>query len=153
MANGYYEHTVFPAVKAKGASAPMRAELAKIAAGFDLIVELVGNGGKLVAISEDGTRQVALDGAELAELLGVLLKAGGTMEGPLILAGPPTEDLHAANKQYVDEKTFDLHDDVANELTAGQLHNDDRIVLSDVSAPGDPNVFSKLSTLKTYVNS
>lgn len=32
-----------------------------------------------------------------------LLKAGGTMVGVLILAGAPTEDLHASTKKYVDD--------------------------------------------------
>ena len=33
-----------------------------------------------------------------------LPKAGGTMEGALSLAADPTNDLHAATKQYVDEQ-------------------------------------------------
>lgn len=40
-------------------------------------------------------------GAELADYL---LKSGGTMTGPLALAGDPTDAAHAANKHYVDGK-------------------------------------------------
>ena len=46
---------------------------------------------------------------------------------------------------------FDLHNDVGTELTS--LSDSDRIVVSDESTAGDPNRFSTLSTLKSFVRS
>lgn len=34
--------------------------------------------------------------------------AGGTLTGPLVLSGEPTQDLHAANKGYVDAQIGDI---------------------------------------------
>lgn len=49
------------------------------------------------------------EGKTVVELIGesgtsddVVKKSGDTMTGALTLAGDPTEDLHAATKQYVD---------------------------------------------------
>ena len=36
----------------------------------------------------------------------MLPKAGGTMSGAITLSGAPSANLHAASKQYVDEKTY-----------------------------------------------
>ena len=44
---------------------------------------------------------------------------------------------------------FDLHDDVATQLTT--LADADRWLVSDESASGDPNRYAQLSTLRTYV--
>ena len=46
----------------------------------------------------------ALD-AHSAQLANKLDKSGGTMTGPLILAGDPTDPMHAATKQYADRNT------------------------------------------------
>jgi hypothetical protein len=41
------------------------------------------------------------DAAAQLATLGAVAKAGDTLTGPLILAGPPTTDLEAANRKYV----------------------------------------------------
>lgn len=42
------------------------------------------------------------DPSAALENIGALSKSGGAMTGPLALAGPPAESLHAATKSYVD---------------------------------------------------
>lgn len=50
------------------------------------------------------------DGADpiTPESIGALSLSGGTMTGPLALSGDPAEDLEAATKQYVDNRTSDV---------------------------------------------
>ena len=61
-------------------------------------------------ISYDGSKTVTITASTLGALTshqdisGKLNIAGGTMTGPLTLAGAPTELLHAATKAYVDSK-------------------------------------------------
>lgn len=43
-----------------------------------------------------------------------LPKTGGTMTGPLILNAPPTQDMQAANKAYVDNRIGILEDEIQN---------------------------------------
>lgn len=65
---------------------------------------------------------------ELADVSGVasaaLPKSGGAMTGPLTLAGAPTQDLQAATKKYVDDKTLSVRTAYScNEAVAGSLTN------------------------------
>ena len=54
-----------------------------------------------------------------------VMKSGGTMTGKLTLFGDPVENLHAATKQYVDNKitcgTTDLEDGVSA-LETGKIY-------------------------------
>ena len=62
-----------------------------------------------IAFTPIGNLSAETVGAALAELDGEkLAKGGGTMTGPLVLAGAPTETLHAASKGYVDALFGDL---------------------------------------------
>lgn len=47
--------------------------------------------------------QYAAQLAAIAAAAPWLSLTGGTMTGPIVLNGPPTDENHAANKQYVDE--------------------------------------------------
>ena len=65
---------------------------------------------------------------QLADVSGVanaaLPKNGGTMTGPLTLAGAPTQDLQAATKKYVDDKTLSVRTAYScNDAVAGSLTN------------------------------
>jgi hypothetical protein len=55
MPNPYYNVTGWPTTGGAGSSAPARAELALIAAGFALLPTLTGNGSKAVVIDSAGT--------------------------------------------------------------------------------------------------
>lgn len=57
MANDFYNHGSYPATGSQGASASMRAELDSIAAGFDKLAPLTGNGGKFLIVNSGGTAQ------------------------------------------------------------------------------------------------
>lgn len=61
MSNNFYNPSGYPAPNAPGASASMREELALVAAGFDKLPALTGNGNKLVSVNETGTALVAND--------------------------------------------------------------------------------------------
>lgn len=65
---------------------------------------------------------------QLADVSGVanaaLPKKGGTMTGALTLAGAPTQDLQAATKKYVDDKTLSVRTAYScNDAVAGSLTN------------------------------
>lgn len=65
---------------------------------------------------------------QLAGVSGVanaaLPKNGGTMTGALTLAGAPTQDLQAATKKYVDDKTLSVRTAYScNDAVAGSLTN------------------------------
>lgn len=55
MSNPYYNASGWPATGSTGRSAPGRAELALIAAGFALLPTLSGNGSKAVVVNAGGT--------------------------------------------------------------------------------------------------
>ena len=55
MSNSFYNHSGWPATRAAGASSSARAELALIAAGFDKMPTLAGNGLELLRINAAGT--------------------------------------------------------------------------------------------------
>ena len=68
----------------------------------------------------DALSQVTVEAipAEYADVSGVTAAAaaapwlsltGGTMTGPIVLNGPPTDENHAANKQYVDGLVGDIN--------------------------------------------
>ena len=65
---------------------------------------------------------------QVADVSGVasaaLPKNGGTMTGALTLAGAPTQDLQAATKKYVDDKTLSVRTAYScNDAVAGSLTN------------------------------
>jgi hypothetical protein len=60
MSNEYYDHTTYPTTSSTLASSAMRSELDIIAAGFDKLPALTGNGGKLTAINAGGTAVEAI---------------------------------------------------------------------------------------------
>lgn len=65
---------------------------------------------------------------QLADVSGVasaaLPKSGGAMTGPLTLAGAPMQDLQAATKKYVDDKTRSVRTAYScNDTVAGSLTN------------------------------
>ena len=60
MSNSFYNAGTFPATGAPATSASMRSELALIAAGFDKLPTLSGNGNKLLSINAGGTAVEAL---------------------------------------------------------------------------------------------
>ena len=81
----------------------------------------------IAAISVTGLDQTAADARYLR-------LAGGTMTGPLVLQGAPTQDLHPATKKYVDDNAGD------GGAAAGDLNaRVERINFDDV-APGGSNL-------------
>jgi len=59
MSNEYFQPGAAPAPNSPGSSAVMRNEFASIAAGFDKLPPLAGNGGNLIAIDPAGTRLIS----------------------------------------------------------------------------------------------
>lgn len=59
MSNEYFQPGSVPAPNAPGSSAVIRNEFASIAAGFDKLPPLAGNGGDLVAVDPAGTRLIS----------------------------------------------------------------------------------------------
>lgn len=59
MSNEYFQPGSVPAPNAPGSSAVMRNEFASIAAGFDKLPPLAGNGGDLIAVDPAGTRLIS----------------------------------------------------------------------------------------------
>lgn len=55
MANEYYDATGVPGTGAPGSSAQMRAELRRIATGFDKLPVMAGNDGKFIRVNGSGT--------------------------------------------------------------------------------------------------
>ena len=53
--------------------------------------------------------QYATQLAAIAAAAPWLSLTGGTMTGPIVLNGPPTDENHAANKQYVDGLVGDIN--------------------------------------------
>jgi hypothetical protein len=60
MANEYFAVSGSPATSSQGASATIRSEFTAIAAGFDKLPTLSGNGSKLVQINSGGTAMAAI---------------------------------------------------------------------------------------------
>lgn len=59
--------------------------------------------GQLYVYYNDGTSSQWVIASPVPDPAQFLLKKGDVMEGPLLLAGPPVTDFHAANKKYVDD--------------------------------------------------
>ena len=65
MSNDYYNTSGNPSTGASGSSATMRAEFALIAAAFDKLAALTGNGYKIKRINSGGTAEEAVAGSAL----------------------------------------------------------------------------------------
>lgn len=128
MTNFFYNPTGNPGTGTFGASAPIRAEFAAISEAFDLFPNLAGAPGRAIVVNPTGTALALTDGQlalggnlttfgnftttltagasvnlTLPLVDGTLMTFnGGTMVGPLTLAGPPSTALMAATKAYVD---------------------------------------------------
>ena len=89
--------------------------LKSFAAAFDFLVTVANDGSvvsydatadewKLAKIGDANVQGISASKiTDMAQVLATLIaSAGGTMTGPLVLVGNPTENLHAAPKQYVD---------------------------------------------------
>ena len=80
-------------------------------AGFTFGHTQVQTGGqrvvtRMVQYSHSGDDDMWTDGDGEADLSAYLQLAGGVMGGPLVLSGAPQDGSHAANKQYVDDRTL-----------------------------------------------
>ena len=60
MANEYFTASGYPATRAQGSSAALRAQLAAIDSAFDKLPALTGNGGKVLGVNAGGTGIEAL---------------------------------------------------------------------------------------------
>jgi hypothetical protein len=61
----------------------------------------------ILALVQDGvTSRATIDQVKATVTAGFLPLAGGTLTGPLTLAGDPTADLHAASKRWVENRAF-----------------------------------------------
>ena len=70
MSNEYFNPASVPAPNAPGSSAVMRAEIARIAAAFDLMPVMAGSANEFVVVDPTGTRLIA-SGTLLADLVTV----------------------------------------------------------------------------------
>lgn len=59
MSNPYFTKSGYPATSARAVSASLRAEIANIEAGFDLLPTLSGNGGKVVVVNSGASALAA----------------------------------------------------------------------------------------------
>ena len=86
-------------------------------------------------------------------LAGVLsLSAARITSGTLSIARGGTGGATAsAARTALGVKNFDLHDDVSTGLTSGTIANDDRLVITDESAAGDPMKYATAGALQNYV--
>lgn len=119
MANDFFNATGYPATRASGASSSMRAQLAAIAAAFDKLAPLTGNGGKFLtvnagatgysvssALTESGGNITITGTTTLAELAvtGRLVTSAGAATfsvAPTYAADPGSANV-LARKSYVD---------------------------------------------------
>ena len=76
MSNDYFNASGYPATRASGASSSMRAQLAAIAAAFDKMPVLTGNGGRLVAINAGATALESVNAINGIQI-GVITPAAG----------------------------------------------------------------------------
>lgn len=75
--NEFYNHSSYPTQGSVASSASMRAELDAVAAGFDKLPPLSGNGGKTVKINASGTGLEAVTVAGNLPLTTSILKGDG----------------------------------------------------------------------------
>ena len=85
----------------------------------------------------------------------MVLKAGSTMTGPLVLSGAPTVDLHAATKAYVDTVAGSATAAAASAAAAATTYDnfDDRYLGAKSSAPSVDNDGNALISGALYWNS
>jgi hypothetical protein len=85
----------------------------------------------------------------------MVLKAGSTMTGPLVLSGAPTIDLHAATKVYVDTVAGSATAAAASAAAAATTYDnfDDRYLGAKSTAPSVDNDGNALITGAIYWNS
>lgn len=60
MSNPYFTKSGYPSSNARAVSATLRAEIAAIEAGFDLLPTLSGNGGEIIAVNSGATALEAI---------------------------------------------------------------------------------------------
>lgn len=77
MSNEFYNHSSYPTQGSVASSASMRAELDAVAAGFDKLPPLSGNGGKTVKINASGTGLEAVTVTGNLPLTTSILKGDG----------------------------------------------------------------------------
>lgn len=82
MSNDYYDETGTPATRSSGASSPIRAEFAAVAAGFDKLPGLTGNAGKVVVVKGDET---GLDTESLGGVGSGMTGAASSVDGHVVL--------------------------------------------------------------------
>lgn len=89
VANDYYDHASgVPSTGSLGSSATMRAEFDSIAAGFDKLPTVTGNGDKPVFVNTGGTALEALTAASAITKLGAMdLTSAQTVTGAKTFAG------------------------------------------------------------------
>lgn len=90
---------------------------------------LTANQGRVLRLLIEVAQAAA--GAAQADADAALSRAGGTMTGKITLDGPPSQDLHAASKKYVDEQQG-LCDAFVNFTVQGMVINGSRNVSSVV---------------------
>jgi hypothetical protein len=85
----------------------------------------------------------------------MVLKAGSTMTGPLVLSGAPTVDLHAATKAYVDTVAGSATAAAASATAAAASYDsfDDRYLGAKSTAPSVDNDGNALGVGAIYWNS
>lgn len=78
MANDFFNATAVPATSASLASATIRTEIANIAAGFDKMPALTGNGDKVILVNAGGTALTASSTLPSVTLSGTLTISAAT---------------------------------------------------------------------------
>ena len=77
----------------------------------------------------------------------VVLRTGGTMTGPLILSGDPTDELHAVTKQYLEKIVGDIGDKSVIEYINEKIVNNNCVVNAkthyDFPSMGNPDTIYK----------
>lgn len=95
MANDFYNSTGAPSQGAPGSSAAIRAQFAALAAAFDKLPALTGNGGKFTRISDGGTSLIP--STQLSEQAGSVSILGNLGIG----TGAPSQRIEVAvTKSY-----------------------------------------------------
>ena len=89
MSNEFYNHSSYPTQGSVASSASMRAELDAVAAGFDKLPPLTGNGGKTLKVNASGTGIEAVTVTAGIPVTNNVLKGDGVGGA---LAGAPRTD-------------------------------------------------------------
>lgn len=131
MSNEFFNSTNYPSTRAQATSASMRAQLAAIAAGFDKLPALSGNGGKVAAINAGGTAVtvaagLTVSGNDLA-VSGALTVAGATTLGDAsgdALTINPSAVTWANNPTHSGDHTFSGNVTVNGSTVLGDASGD-----------------------------